>query len=88
MDNTAADTPTVSDSDIAYIINKNIGETESGIQAEILMRHKTLIRRHDLLPRLYQLERKGYVSLHSNPRAPKFGKIALLTTKGKHKLLD
>ena len=88
MDNTAADTPAVSDSDIAYIINKNIGETESGIQAEILMRHKTLIRRHDLLPRLYQLERKGYVSLHSNPRAPKFGKIALLTTKGKHKLLD
>ena len=88
MDNTAADTPTVSDSDIAYIINKNIGETESGIQAEILMRHKTLIRRHDLLPRLYQLERKGYVSLHPNPCAPKFGKIALLTTKGKHKLLD
>ena len=88
MDNTAADTPVVSDSDLAYIINKNIGDTESGIQAEIFMRHKTLIRRHDLLPRLYQLERKGYVSLHPNPRAPKFGKIALLTPKGERKLLD
>ena len=88
MDNTTADTPTVSDSDIAYIIDKNIGDTESGIQAEIFMRHKTLIRRHDLLPRLYQLERKGYVSLHPNPRAPKFGKIALLTPKGERKLLD
>ena len=88
MDNAAADTPAVSDSDIAYIIDKNIGETESGIQAEILMRHKTLIRRHDLLPRLYQLERQGYVSLHPNPRAPKFGKIALLTTRGERKLLD
>ena len=88
MDSTTADTPAVSDSDLAYIINKNIGETESGIQAEILMRHKTLIRRHDLLPRLYQLERQGYVSLHPNPRAPKFGKIALLTTRGERKLLD
>ena len=44
MDNTAADTPAVSDSDIAYIINKNIGATEAEIQAGVLMDHDALIR--------------------------------------------
>ena len=50
MDNTAADTPAVSDSDIAYIINKNIGATEAEIQAGVLMDHDALIQRHDLQP--------------------------------------
>ena len=88
MENTTADTPTVSDSDIAYIIDKNIGDTESGIQAEILMDHDALIQRHDLQPRLYQLERKGYISLHPNPDEPRLGRIALLTPRGERKLLD
>ena len=88
MDNTAADTPVVSDSDIAYIINKNIGATEAEIQAGVLMDHDALIQRHDLQPRLYQLERKGYISLHPNPDEPRLGRIALLTPKGERKLLD
>ena len=88
MDNTEVNTSTVSDSDLAYIINKNIGATEAEIQAGALMYHDALIQRHDLHPRLYQLERKGYISLHPNPDEPRLGRIALLTPKGKLKLLD
>ena len=88
MDNTAANTTVVSDSDIAYIINKNIGATETEIRARILMHHGTLIQRHDLQPRLYQLERQGYISMHPNPDALSFGRMVLLTPRGKRKLLD
>ena len=88
MDNTAANTSVVSDSDIAYIINKNIGATETEIRARILMHHGTLIQRHDLQPRLYQLERQGYISMHPNPDALSFGRMVLLTPRGKRKLLD
>ena len=88
MDNTTANTSIVSDSDIAYIINKNIGATETEIRARILMHHGTLIQRHDLQPRLYQLERQGYISMHPNPDALSFGRMVLLTPRGKRKLLD
>ena len=88
MVNTTADTPVVSDSDLAYIINKNIGATEAEIQAGALMYHDALIQRHDLHPRLYQLERQGYISMHPNPDALSFGRMVLLTPKGKRKLLD
>ena len=88
MDNTAANTLRVSDSDLAYIINKNIGATETEIRARILMHHGTLIQRHDLQPRLYKLERQGYIRMHPNPDALSFGRMVLLTPKGKRKLLD
>ena len=88
MDNTAATTSIVSDSDLAYIINRNIGATETEIRARILMHHGTLIQRHDLQPRLYQLERQGYISMHPNPDALSFGRMVLLTPRGKRKLLD
>ena len=52
------------------------------------MHRGSLIQRHDLQPRLYQLERQGYISMHPNSDALSFGRMALLTPKGKRKLLD